>query len=686
MAEAALKKLEDQLNCPVCLDTFTDPKQLQCNHIYCRQCLGRLVVRNQQGQFILTCPNCRLVTPVPASGVAGLPAAFIINNLFELRDTLKEDKKAKEGALYCADHQERELELYCESCEQLICVQCVITKHTGHKCNLVKDVLGKCKEEIKASLSPAKEQLSAVGKASKQVKSQKKMIVDQQATLEAKMRRDSQQLIDIITARTNEHVSKLRHITEEKLRGLDSQGEQLDTVGTQLSSYVEMVLETLTTGTPAKILSMKTAIAKQVKELTTSLQTDTLEPVTQADTEYSISNEVVEVCQNYGAVGALGSPDVSMCRATGKGLEVATVGERSSALLQIVDFSDQPLKEPIRSSECELVSDITGSRTRGSVERRGQSQYEINYQPTIKGRHQLHVKVEGQHIRGSPFTITVTSPVEKLGTPLRTIDGVKYAFGVAITQRGEVVVTEWTGSSVLVFSPNGEKLLSFGTYGSGLGQFVNAGGVAVDSDGNILVADGNEHRIQKFSANGQFLTAVGTSGSGRLQFSGPRGIAVNKSNNKVYVVDRSNHRVQVLNSDFTFSSTFGEQGSGKGQFNQPYFAAFDSSGNAYITDKSNNRVQVFTAEGKFLRMFGRRGEGKGKLNEPYGVAIDTRDMVYVSDGNNRVSVFTSGGQFVTSFGKEGKGDGEFRYPDGVAVDSCGVVYVCDHLNHRIQLF
>ena len=680
MAEAAaLKKLEDQLNCPVCLDTFTDPKQLHCNHIYCRQCLERLVVRNQQGQFILTCPNCRHVTPVPANGVASLQPAFHISNLL---DVLKEHKKAKEGTLYCADHQERELELYCESCEQLICFQCTITEHHGHKYNLVKDVLEKCKEEIKASLTPAKEQLSAVGKASKQVESQKEEIVDQQATLEAKIYEDCQQLIDIITARTNEHVSKLRRITEEKLRDLDSQGEQLDTIETQLSSYIEMVLETLTTGTPVKILSIKTAITKQVKELTTSLQTDTLEPITPADMEYSISNEVVEVCQNYGAVGALGSLVPSMCRATGKGLELATVGETSFAILQVVNLKGQPLKEPIQSSECELVSDITGSRTQGSVERRGQSQYEISYQPTIKGRHQLHIKVEGQHIRGSPFTITVTSAVENLGTPIRTIGGVEYPWDVAVNQRGEVVVSESGRHSIFVCSPNGERLQQFERHTDQY-IFFSPAGVTVDWDENILVVDMNNYRIQKFSADGQFLAEVGTEGSGRLQFSKPKGISFNKSNNKVYVVDCGNNRVQVLNFDLTFSSTFGTRGSGEGQFNRPYFAAFDSSGNVYITDRDNHRVQVFTAEGKFLRTFGKRGGRKGELKEPRGVAIDTRDMVYVSDGNNRVSVFTSGGQFVTSFDREGKRDRQFDYPLGVAVDSSGVVYVCDNC---VQLF
>ena len=206
---------------------------------------------------------------------------------------------------------------------------------------------------------------------------------------------------------------------------------------------------------------MKTVIARQVKELTTSLQTDTLEPITQADMDYSIGSDVLEVCQNYGEVCVLGLPDPNKCRATGKGLEVATVGKRSSAILQAVNLKGQPLKEPISSCECELVSDITGSRTQGSVERRGQSQYEISYQPTIKGRHQLHLKVEGQHIGGSPFNVTVTSPVETLGTLVRTI-GVNKPFGVAIKQRGEVLVTE-KGENCVTILGHREERRQFGT-------------------------------------------------------------------------------------------------------------------------------------------------------------------------------------------------------------------------------
>ena len=117
-------------------------------------------------------------------------------------------------------------------------------------------------------------------------------------------------------------------------------------------------------------------------------------------------------------------------------------------------------------------------------------------------------QVQGQHIRGSPFSVAVKSPVEKLGTPILTIGGMSGPWGVAINQRGEVVVAEWGGHCVSVFSPSGKKLRSFGTHGSGPGQVWYPREVAVDDEGNTLVADSWNHRIQRFTSEGQFLTSV----------------------------------------------------------------------------------------------------------------------------------------------------------------------------------
>ena len=379
--------------------------------------------------------------------------------------------------------------------------------------------------------------------------------------------------------------------------------------------------------------------------------------------------------------------DPSKCYVISKELkDEAIVSEMSTAVFQAINFEGRECEEPAMSSEIELVSELTGTRTRGSIERTGQSQYKISYQPTIKGRHQLHVKVEGQHIRGSPFTITAKSPAEKLGTPILTIKGVTTPFNVAINQREEVLLTEIDAHCVSVFSSSGKKLRSIGTLGSGEGQFHYPRGIAVDGEGNILITDSANNRIQKFSADFEFLTSVGCSGSGHLQFIRPDGIVCDR---KVYVTD-NNHRVQVLNSDLTYSSTFGKVGSGKGQFHYPCSIACDSTGNVYVAERGNHRIQVFTAEGNFLRMFGKHGDGKGELYQPTGIAIDSSDMVYVCDsGNGRLSVFTSQGVFVT-FGSRGTLPGlfyrPFEWPRGIAVDNSGVLYVCDKDKHCIQLF
>ena len=208
---------------------------------------------------------------------------------------------------------------------------------------------------------------------------------------------------------------------------------------------------------------------------------------------------------------------------------------------------------------------LTGARVRGEVKERGRGQYEISYQPVTKGRNLLHIRVCGLNIRGSPFDVKVVSPVEDLGVPIQTFGGFEGPWGVAFNHAGEIVVSGV--DSVSVLSPNGTKLRSFGTCGSGPGQFLAPSGVAVDDEGNILVADSENHRIQKFTNDGQFLTSVGTKGTGPLQFGNPRDVAFNTHNKKVYVVDNGNDRIQVLNSDLTFSNIIGEEdGSKSGEF------------------------------------------------------------------------------------------------------------------------
>ena len=380
------------------------------------------------------------------------------------------------------------------------------------------------------------------------------------------------------------------------------------------------------------------------------------------------------------------------CHVKGKGREVAKLGERATAVLHVVDNERKAYTKPVESLICELVSESNGEKIDCSVKKtEAIGQYEISYQATSRGRHQLHVILEGKHIIGSPFPVFVKRPLDQLGKPMKTITGhtidngelhkLKGPWGVAINSKGNIVVSEWNGNCVSVIDPAEEKvILSFGSYGSSPGQFKRSQGVAVDDEDNILVVDGLNSRIQKFAPDGTFKAAT----RDYIQLNSPEDIAIHPDSKKLYISssESSHHCIKILNPDLTFSDSFGSSGSGYGQFSRPKGVAFDSTGKVYVADQENYRIQVFTAEGRYLRKFGRK-----ELYQPIGICIDREDVVYVTEaGNQRVSLFKCDGVHVKSFGSRGSGLGQFNKPFGIALDKDENIYVADMFNNRIQKF
>jgi tripartite motif-containing protein 71 len=61
----------------------------------------------------------------------------------------------------------------------------------------------------------------------------------------------------------------------------------------------------------------------------------------------------------------------------------------------------------------------------------------------------------------------------------------------------------------------------------------------------VYVTDVNNNRIQKFGSDGAFITSWGSEGSGEGQFLEPEGIDIDTEGN-VYVADTGNFRIQVF--------------------------------------------------------------------------------------------------------------------------------------------
>ena len=81
-------------------------------------------------------------------------------------------------------------------------------------------------------------------------------------------------------------------------------------------------------------------------------------------------------------------------------------------------------------------------------------------------------------------------------------------FGVAVSS-GRLYVADFGNDRVQVFSLDGSLLASFGSRGSGEGQFQRPADVAVGADGSVYVTDHFNDRIERFSGDGRYLGQFG---------------------------------------------------------------------------------------------------------------------------------------------------------------------------------
>lgn len=157
---------------------------------------------------------------------------------------------------------------------------------------------------------------------------------------------------------------------------------------------------------------------------------------------------------------------------------------------------------------------------------------------------------------------------------------------------GRLYVADSAGQRIVVYSPNGTRLLSWGKRGSGQSDFNYPVDLAIDGSGTLLVTDALNYRIQAFDRRGQSLWNFGHHGDGSGDFAAPKGVAVD-SEGHIYVVDALFDAVQIFNRHGDLLLGFGEHGAGPGQFWLPSGAFIDGQNRIYIADSYNRRVEVF---------------------------------------------------------------------------------------------
>ena len=187
MAAASTQKLQDIVECPICLETLTEPRMFGCFHFCCQKCVNDMVQVKVGKSVGYKCPLCRQFTakgqlhPLPimaklleavnlAKGEMetcrkckkAVPAWRCVDckknfcaeckrhhNDFELFQTHTWEKYGNgqnvtakiDEVVFCDVHRSKAAEIHCRNCNQLICLLCNGTTHKQHTAETIAEAL-----------------------------------------------------------------------------------------------------------------------------------------------------------------------------------------------------------------------------------------------------------------------------------------------------------------------------------------------------------------------------------------------------------------------------------------------------------------------------------------------------------------------------------------------------------------
>lgn len=726
--QKGVKELEKEITCPVCHNYFQEPKIFPCLHYYCKGCIQALALRAGEDKSF-PCPECRRDTVLPQNDSNQLPNAFLVTRTVELlakiekvhgnveaiceqclefkavafcrhcmnficNDCVEVHKKMKTFSNHkvstlqqlkegdakqillkqapppmCKVHDEQ-MKIYCHECDKLICRDCVIDDHVGHKYDFVKKAAPAIKSKIIESLIPLKSAQVDLYDASEVISSTKCGIEAQRALVHSSIQQSFQELQDILALHKRELVEKTSSLAKGKLDQLTVQEKGIEIVSSTVQSLVEFVERNMESATEEELMTIHTQILNRIEEVTKEYQQSTaanLKPVEEADIivgpGVECSEELRKLCEEKMIV--INSPvDPFKSTLRGNGISTATINKASTAKLYAVLSCSNHQKKPV-VVKARLVSSINRVVVQAEVEQKSENIYEIRCTPSIRGRHKLEVTVNDLPVAGSPLPVFVKIPPTQLGKPLRSYPGLE-GYGIAFNSHGDLVFAECGGDVLIDKARNHLLKITKSQHG-----FQSLFGVAVDDDDNVYVTDSQNGKVFKFDQHGNKIKSVKAAAGGiaGIAVSGDQVIVADARNCQLFSFTRDLYRTRVIDCE-----------SGK-----PTGVACDQDCYMYVCD--GDRIQVFDTHGVFQYSFGDKSDASNKLDAPHSVCV-AGDLVYVTEWGTShcVSVFSKKGEFITSFGRRGSKEGEFYLPSGLAMDNDGVLYVCDYGNGRIQVF
>jgi DNA-binding beta-propeller fold protein YncE len=218
-----------------------------------------------------------------------------------------------------------------------------------------------------------------------------------------------------------------------------------------------------------------------------------------------------------------------------------------------------------------------------------------------------------------PTGAPVVAVYELTGKLTRTLElpEISDGHGISIGPADEIILVDRDRHVVQILASNGSPKLALGERNRPGSPFNHPTSAKIGPNGDIFVADGyGNSQIHRFSSDGRLIKSWGSPGTGPGEFSTPHCIAFTK-NGQIVVCDRENNRVQMFDEDGKFIREICD-------LFHPMAVAVDSEGMILVSDQIP-RLSMFTPEGRLI------GRCRPALYGGHGMCLDSLGNIYLAE-------------------------------------------------------
>ncbi|XP_031343553.1 tripartite motif-containing protein 45-like isoform X2 [Photinus pyralis] len=408
----------------------------------------------------LICRMCGIPSPLPPEGVRGLPLHYLIqhrmilatlnssstqllcdfclndvlaiyrctNCAYNLCDTCAEasarqkcskheilhlDDARKRGIsrvrrqIMCSEHPDRELEVFCSTCCQVICRDCTSASHKGHMCELAS----RAAKSFTVTMRKALERVRNIAKETIELSTRLQGDSKRIQSRCDRVKQEVERYMDVYLSEIERHRQRLcDQIQDAQRENLDCIAVQQAEIQRRLRDAKEVVIFTddlLTEGTDVELLSFVRTLLKRLERYSElELSHNWKVPDNLQFLPDEIAKDVSEdLCPIYGVITTQ-TVSPQNCVLQLEGLENIRIGKKMEVTLETYDSSNEPLQRGGETVIADLRHRDAGiSRSvQVKVEDNRNGTYNLKFTPDVAGQ---SISDSGQNIKATSWYISL---------------------------------------------------------------------------------------------------------------------------------------------------------------------------------------------------------------------------------------------------------------------------------------